>query len=279
MVNAGRQFTLGGLMPTTYVSGSGGFLGKHIAGQLKQSGYKVIPIKHAEIKDYKYKPFDYFIFASGYGNHYHQTNPYDTLQANVNDLHSALERTRNIDYRAFVYLSTSAINLPTTTTYTASKRMGEILIDYYAQTKNCLSIRPASIYGEGEADFRFIPTITHQLKNNIPMRVSPGNHDWTYVDDFVDGLRLIMAFLPIRPELAHSPNPIEIGTGLQTSNYEVVATLENVLGIKGNTIPVGKLRNYDTDNWKTNISFLRSLGWKPKYSLPAGLKKTAEYYD
>ena len=71
----------------------------------------------------------------------------------------------------------------------------------------------------------------------------------------------------------------DIGTGIQTTNSEIVKLVEKVVGKKANTKIVQVLRSFDTNSWVADNSLLKSIGWKQKHSLKEGLQKTIEYYE
>ena len=51
-------------------------------------------------------------------------------------------------------------------------------------------VRPSVIYGKGQDNEMFIPSLIQSLKNNKTFYMSSGEQyrDFLYIDDFVDGL-------------------------------------------------------------------------------------------
>jgi nucleoside-diphosphate-sugar epimerase len=258
-------------MINSIVFGSGGFLGKHLVKRLKKEGHQVWEIHRNE--DYDIKEVDYIFYLSSYGNHYIQTDKYETIKANILNYYELLNHTKSINYKQLIHFSTSSVNLPVQTTYSESKYIAELLGSIYADkyNKNIISIRPYSVYGEGEANFRFIPKLIHSLKYNLSFSLSDGWHDWIYIEDFIDALMTIV-------DLSKPEQSIEIGTGIQSSNSMVVSLLERISGKKIKIID-GENRIYDTNNWVADPSYLNLIGWKPKYTLEDGLTKVWEYYQ
>ena len=72
---------------------------------------------------------------------------------------------------------------------------------------------------------------------------------------------------------------INVGTGEQFSNSEVVEIFEEVLGnpIKNKFYQQEKLRTYDTDKWSSDPSYLKSFYSKPLVSFRDGVTKYVQY--
>jgi nucleoside-diphosphate-sugar epimerase len=169
-----------------------------------------------------------------------------------------LVSSANINYDTFYNFSSSSVTLQAETFYSATKKGAEHICDAFRMKydKNIVNIRPYSVYGEGEAEFRFIPTVIRNLLNDTPMVVDEdATHDWIYIQDFIDALL---------------DGNTEIGTGVKTTNKEIVNTLEKISG-KKLKYTTSKLRSYDNEDWycKQGVKHM---------SLEEGLTKTFEYY-
>jgi nucleoside-diphosphate-sugar epimerase len=254
---------------TSYIFGSSGFIGRHLVKRLLKEEHKVIEIHHNQ--QYQIKKADYIFYLSSYGNHYYQTDKHEIIKANLVDYYDLLKKTKKVDYKNLIYFSSSSVNLPVQTLYSESKLIGELMGSVYAEkySKNISSIRPYSVYGEGEATFRFIPTVIQCLKNGLTLNLSNGWHDWIYIDDFIDALMEVLY-----SKITFADNPINIGTGITTSNQEVVELLKE---ISRKDLKISKdnknKRIYDTKNWKAEKHMEYWFDWKPKYSLKEGLTK------
>jgi len=256
-----------------YIFGASGFIGSHLVKKLTTLKHEVVIIHHG--KPYKVKDPDYILYLSSYGNHFNQQDKTKIVKANILDLYELLRETKDMPYKGFIHFSTSSVILPIQTLYSDTKFIAEILCRRYAKKyhKPITSIRPFSIYGEGEADFRFIPTVIHSLKKRGEMLVVNANHDWTYIDDFIEGVLKVMD--NITKVVGRS---VPIGTGKQYSNETVIKILENIAKKKLKKQEVNTLRPYDSFNWVADATLICSLGWKPNVSLQEGLKRTYGYY-
>ena len=99
-------------------------------------------------------------------------------------------------------------------------------------------------------------------------------HDFVFVDDVVDG---IVAALTGDDDL--SGRAINLGTGIETSNSELVQVVERVTGR-----PVALAQApfppspSDTHHWVADSSLAQAvLGWTPRTDLASGLDATARH--
>ena len=205
------------------------------------------------------------------------------IEANILNLFQLLEFTKDVSYKVFINFSTSSVTLPIQTVYSATKHSGEYICEAFCQKyrKPIVSVRPYSVYGPGEADFRFIPTIINKgLNGDKPKVILEPRHDWIYVEDLINAVLLIVKNIGIlRDQL------IPIGTGISWSNQEIVDIIDEIFKQYDDNykeifydVLLKDLREYDTQEWVANISILKSLGWSQKYSLREGLIECFKYY-
>ncbi len=248
------------------ISGMNGFIGTALSNYLQERGETVIALERELItecyllkKEFaKHKP-DCIVHLAAYGNHSFQTNEWLTVDANINTGLNMLQASLNIDYKKFYNVSSSSVTLPHQTLYSATKLSMEKIAEVFAAKYNkpIVNVRPYSVYGPGEASFRFIPMVIAHLLTGDEMTVDENAvHDWIYIDDFIKAM------------LA---GETEIGTGIKTSNKEIVQILEDISGKKLNYKP-GKFREYDNDSWVA----AKGVGHISRYE---GLEKTFNYYS
>ncbi len=209
------------------ITGSTGFIGSRLKEILEEKGHEL----YCPSRSQYYDPFtkvEKLFHLAAYGNHYNQSNIKEMFSVNILLTEHLLAHT---DYNKFYNFSTSSVTLPVLTDYAMSKLWAECIASQYPNTVN---IRPYSIYGEGEAYRRFIPTVIKHLLNGTEMPLAEGSvHDWLYVDDFINSL--------LEGETI-------IGSGEKHTNLEVVRMLEDISG-KKLRYTKAKLRSYDNDNW------------------------------
>lgn len=242
-------------MEQAYVTGKGGFIGRKVVEYLKAKG--------AEIAQTMTRGCT-VVHLAAYGNHHFQTETDKIIQANITDLKSLIDEALFLGIEKFYNISTSSVTLPVQTLYSASKLLGEGLINDL-KDKRFVNVRPYSIYGEGEAAHRFIPTVIRHLKSGETMQLDPqAMHDWLHVDDFVKEL--------FTGHYDFWGGVKSIGSGEQVSNMGIVEILEEISGKKLN-YTLAMLRNYDTLKWVCP-DYSRS-----RKSLRVGLKQTYDYYN
>jgi nucleoside-diphosphate-sugar epimerase len=275
------------------ISGASGFIGSSLYFKLLELGHepKAIPrdilYNYFSLKEFfELEKPDYIIHLAAWGNHSTQTDFDKIISSNIDLTINLLQASKDIDYKGFINIGSSSEYgtkkgemsesdfLETDTYYGASKVATTYLTRAFSkqEDKPIVTIRPFSVYGELEAKHRFIPTvIISALEDKTFDLAEKPMHDWIYIDDFLNGLLLVAENINnLKGQV------VNIGTGKQYSNLEVVKLIEKIHGeIKYNTNE--KLRSYDSGCWVADNNKLKSLGWKQKYSLDQGLKKTYEY--
>lgn len=239
------------------VTGSTGFIGRALCARLEKNGHTVVPVpKWLLLVDnlkalFSSERVDRVIHLAAYGNHYHQTDAGKTIKANIE---AAMNVFKCAEGRLVDNFSTSSVTLTGKTLYSITKKCGEEIASLFP---NVRTIRPYSVYGEGEAQHRLIPTVISTMINGTVMQLDEyATHDWIHIADFLD------AFLN-----GHT----EIGTGEKYTNIEIVKKLEEISG-KKLKYESASLRSYDTSNWVCPNGV-------PHMSIEEGLLKCWKYYS
>lgn len=275
------------------ITGGHGFIAKALILRLTSLGY----MYHLIERDDYYKPNfketleavnpSLIIHCGAYGNHSSQTDDQETFEANVVKTYLLLDATKDIPYEAFINIGSSSeygkkkwpmredmVPEPLTM-YAGTKAAGTMLARAFAKKykKNIVTVRPFSIYGPGEAEHRFIPTVIKSLIKGEELLLDPlPYHDWTYIEDFLDGVLTVIDNAQIL-----AGNAVNIGSGMQYRNQEVVSMLELITGLKTKILKTD-IKRIDSSNWVADNKTLRLCGWKPKTKLLDGLRKTYEEY-
>jgi nucleoside-diphosphate-sugar epimerase len=198
-------------------------------------------------------------------------------------LWNLLSVTKNIDYKIFINCSTSSVygdkdhfmrennSLDGKDFYSITKQIGELLVRAFVNKydRPIVNIRPFSVYGPGEADYRFIPTVIRCIKKNEPMKLAPGMHDWIYVEDLIDAIFAVQEGINDVKGLA-----VNIGTGTQYDNYDVVKHLAMLAKVDMNKLKIEHIKSLRSkDSWVADNSLLHRLGWVQQTSFIDGLTK------
>jgi len=244
------------------------------------------PIELKQFFD-KEKP-DLIVHLASYGNMNYQKDPEQIVLSNLIGSFNMMKASLDVNYQAFVQVGSSseygkkakAMNerdlLLPETFYGASKAGATHLAYAFAKQydKPIVTVRPFSVYGAGEADFRFIPlVIKHMLEAKTFQCHFEANHDWIYIDDFIEGL--LLAAEKVR---AIPTRVINIGTGRMHSNKEICEMLKRISGIQYLANPFPGERPNDSEVWMSDNSLISSLGFYPKHMLKEGLEKTFNWY-
>ncbi|MBI5379525.1 MAG: NAD-dependent epimerase/dehydratase family protein [Nitrospirae bacterium] len=159
-----------------------------------------------------------------------------------------------------------------------SKAAATLLCQQYARENKrpVVILRPFSVYGPWEAPTRFIPSAIRAALSGQPLRLTPPGyrHDFVYVEDVVEAC-LRAASEDLRPG-----EVMNIGSGQQWSNEDVVELVQSVTGQRIATrIGEYPARPFDTSHWVADIGKAkRLLGWEPRHPLRSGLEKTVAWF-
>jgi nucleoside-diphosphate-sugar epimerase len=155
----------------------------------------------------------------------------------------------------------------------ATKAAGSLLLTAAATERGLRSavLRAFQVYGPGDQPGRLVPTVLRAAATGDPLPLTgPGlRRDWVFVDDVVDAC-VLAALADDLP----GGTVLNIGTGVQTANEELVATAERVTGRR---IDVRQGahggRGWDAASWVCDPSRAAGLGWRPATTLEQGLAR------
>lgn len=252
--------------------------------------------------------------AAQAGVRYSLENPRSYLESNVTGTFNVMEAARRLKVSHLLMASTSSVyganeDMPFVETekadlqltiYAATKKANESMGHAYAHLHDLPTtmFRFFTVYGPwGRPDlalFRFVDAIL----DNRPIDIY--NHgdmyrDFTYVDDLVRGIRLLMDAIPHRPAAREEIAPgdslspvapyriVNIGNSEKVSLLEFVDAIEECLGKKA-------VRNYmgmqpgDVPATWANAELLKALtGYAPQTDIRDGIARFVawfrEYYD
>ena len=266
----------------------------------------------------KYKPSIVVNLAAQAGVRYSITNPDAYVESNLIGFYNILEACRHsYDNGAsgvehLVYASSSSVygsnkKVPYSTDdkvdnpvslYAATKKSNELLAHAYSKLYNIPStgLRFFTVYGPaGRPDMAYFG-FTNKLMNNETIEIFKyGNckRDFTYIDDIVEGVKLVMQKAPERKNgedgLPLPPYAVyNIGNSNPENLLDFVTILQEEL-IRAEVLP----KDYDFEAHKKLVPMQpgdvpvtyadttpleRDFGFKPNTSLRDGLRKFAEWY-
>jgi nucleoside-diphosphate-sugar epimerase len=268
------------------VTGGNGFVGKHLVASLKKDGHTVIKVPREVFNDPRHlepfiigvSPIDMIFHLAAYGNHHHQQDAAEMVQVNYAGTFNLLTATKNIPYKAFINVSTSSVLIPHETVYSATKAGAERLVRAFVAefAKPVMTLRPYSLYGEGEGAHRFIPKVFDSFMRETELTLSPEPvHDWVHVSDFVQAMRDCAEILSdtTLPPLQTPLQEREVGTARGTSNQQVVDLIQKLTKKRTSINKHKTLRAYDNKEWVADVP------WRKKMiQIGEGLKRYYEWY-
>jgi nucleoside-diphosphate-sugar epimerase len=154
----------------------------------------------------------------------------------------------------------------------ATKAAGSLLLAAAADERGLRSavLRAFQVYGPRDHPGRFVPTVLRAAREGgeLPLTSAGQRRDWVHVDDVVEA-----CLRAARADDLPAGQVLNIGTGVQTANEELVALAEQVTGRPIRTrVGAHPGRSWDTASWVADITRARELlGWEPQVDLREGL--------
>ncbi|MCC6509363.1 MAG: GDP-L-fucose synthase, partial [Pirellulaceae bacterium] len=164
--------------------------------------------------------------------------------------------------------------------YALAKIAGLKLCEYYRREYGVLfhSAMPTNLYGPGD---NYHPEHSHvlpaMLRRFHEARIAGADsvtiwgsgtprREFLYVDDLADALVHLL-------KIENPPDWINVGSGVDLSILELAQLVAQTVGYTGR-IELDTTKPDGTPRKLTDISLLRSTGWKPSVSLEDGLART-----
>ncbi len=162
----------------------------------------------------------------------------------------------------------------------ATKATGSLLTVAAADRRGLRSavVRAFQVYGPHDHPGRLVPSALDAARRGSPLPLTaPGRRrDWVYVDDVVEACVRVARADHLAPGQV-----LNVGTGRQVANEELVAEVERVTGrrvaIDAHAHPG---RSWDASSWVCDPTLARTLlGWEAKVDLADGLARCWEVVD
>lgn len=276
------------------VTGAGGFIGRHLVATLHHEGAVVIPLTRHDADLTDRTAVQRAVRAAAPDAVVHlaaarraATSEERVATATVNALSGlwlveALPEGCRVVVRVGSSTEYAASPAPMDETvplrprgwFGATKAAGSLLMTAAAEQRGVRSavLRPFQVYGPGDEPTRFVPAVLEAARSGRELPITaPGlRRDWVWVGDVVRACLLAT----VRDDLP-TGTVLNIGTGTQTSNEELVAVAERVSGRRIATRPGAHPgRGWDTTDWVCDPSAARvQLDWKSEVDLAEGLAR------
>lgn len=232
------------------------------------------------------------------GVRYSISNPHEYAQSNLLGTLNVLEACRKHSVSHLIYASSSSVygantKLPFSvedktdspvSLYAATKKATELMCHSYSHLYRipATGLRFFTVYGPwGRPDmayFKFARSILEGREIDI---YNYGNmrRDFTYIDDIIDGVELILSSDYKDPVTAVPHRVFNLGHNKPESLLEMVEIIERLIGrtAKKNFLP---MQPGDVHETYADIQPLQDeYGFSPKISLETGLQRFVEWYE
>jgi nucleoside-diphosphate-sugar epimerase len=261
------------------ITGTTGFLGRSLADHFKSNhevvewtrgGYTLRGAIHTHTPD---------VIIHCAGEIYNADNMYSTNIGLVNEILESIKEycptTRLIqigssaEYGPVDRATSERDLINPVDVYQATKGAASLLCQGYARQfgLKTLVARIYSGYGVNERPHRLFPKLYRAFFNGEAMTLRDGVHDFIYIDDFVRGIELVLDKDWPAGEI------VNFGSGVQTTNLEVLEAWERVTGRKGAVAyEPGLSKAYESLIWQCNTEHARTYGFETQYTLEEGIK-------
>ena len=212
------------------------------------------------------------------------------LHNNVVGTLNLIEAANSVGYRRLIHFSSSSEygisghafresdHLRPVSFHGASKGAATIMCQYFARRykKPIVILRLFRTYGYWDSPTSLVPTVIMAALRNRPLKLTvPGySRDYVFVEDV-----LRACVLAAGTDFANG-QLINIGSGVQIANEEIVYMVEQATGAKIN-VSIGAYppRPWDALNYVAdNREALNILGWRPTNDIKTGIEKTVVWF-
>jgi len=277
-------------MKKILITGSDGFLGKHLRQNLPEYEVKTFDIADGDIVTHKFSDMGIhhaFHLAAMTSAPQSWDNPFEYYQVNMLGTVNILEYCRKTG-TSMTYVNTYPYGMPKynpideqhpcapNTVYNHSKHLAEDICRFYAENYgvSVTVLRLFNLYGGGQSSSFLIPHIVKQALFNTQIDVMDldPKRDYVYIDDVVEALRLTIG--------KSGFSVYNVGSGESKSVKEVCDCVVDIIGTQKTIVSADNKRKNEVTNIQADISKIQSeLGWNPATNFIDGLRKTIHHYQ
>jgi nucleoside-diphosphate-sugar epimerase len=289
------------------ITGSTGFVGKHLVSRLILNGHDVLEITRSLTKSLElfgnntskllvndpnfeksiseFKPEVVIHLASYLTSSDKWQDVEKLVNTNILFMSKILNSVSKVGLKLFVNTGTFAeyyngddVFQPAYF-YASTKTASRAFVDYYAFTYKFkqATVVPYTIYGGKDTQKKIIDIIFDSTQNSSPIDLSPGEQvlDFIHIDDVTDFYLLLVNNTSKLPNKSN----FKLGTGVGHTIKQLANLIEKFTNKKANVNWGGKkYRNSDVMYAVANLKNINRLfNWEPKLCLKEGIKKY--FYD
>lgn len=292
------------------VTGSTGFVGRHLSKKLTSLGANVFGVARSAVgvKSLKtdildFKKVNNFIKNKKIKICFHlaakslveagQSDPYNTFKTNIDGTLNMIEISRVNNLEKIIIASTAHVygdnKVPFLESYTpkpsrpyeTSKTCIDLIAQSYADTFSLPVLIPrfVNIYGPGDLNYsRLIPKVIKSILSgqNPKMWGGGAKRQYLYIDDAVNAY---IRLAKLDGKLIDRNRIFNFGAGVPISVKDLI---EKIIKLSGGHFAIEKLTEGRFDEiasqYVSSDKARRILGWNPRYTLDKGLTKTIAWY-
>jgi NAD dependent epimerase/dehydratase len=224
---------------------------------------------------------------------YSYVHPREAIETNIMGTLNVLMAARENGIEKVIHTSTSEVYgtaqyvpidekhpLQGQSPYSASKTGADMIAESFYRSFDVpvATIRPFNTYGPRQSARAVIPTIISQALTGEQVRLGSlhPTRDYTYVDDVVE------AFIKVAESPKSIGKVINIGSNFEMSIGDIAKKILSIMGKDNMAIVTDKRRIRPEKSeverlWCDNSRAKTLLGWAPKTSFDAGLRKTVKW--
>ena len=289
-------------MKTYLITGATGYLGSCIVKKLVKKNVKVFclvrnksnyqclkKLKNDQkivIFNYQKKSLNFFFKKNKIDGIIHCATNYGLDNSMINEFintnlifpHLVLKYA--IKYNVKFFINTDTILNKNVSKYALSKNQFSDWLEFYSSHIRCVNVRLQHFYGPEDNEKRFISNIIKKiLKKEKKIDLTKGNQfrDFVYIDDVVTAYLKIISYAS---KVKNKYLKFDIASGKKYKIKNIVQIISKLLKNNSTVLNFGVLPNRPNETIKINTDLRnnKKIGWKTKYSLLAGLKKTIKFY-
>ena len=286
------------------ITGSTGFVGKHLVEELFKEGHTILEITRnktksselfgdmtskIEVNDISFNnkiiEFDpnVVIHLASYLTSSDKWDDVEKLiESNILFLSNLLNTVSKLNLDLFINTGTFAEyfkgddDFNPAYFYAATKTASRSILNYYANAYKFKqsTVVPYTIYGGNDSSKKIIDLIFESTETEKKLELSPGEQvlDFIHIDDVVSFYQHLIKY---KKKIPNKTN-FKLGTGIGHNLQQVSSIIESVTNKKTNINWGGKeYRQSDVMYAVANLHEIKDkLTWKAKISLTEGIKKT-----
>jgi len=270
-----------------------------LAQSVKHENYRFIRMEienKQQLSDlFQNEHFNYVIhLAAQAGVRYSIQNPDAYIQSNIVGFANILECCRHNPVKKLLYASSSSVygnsvDTPFSTDqrvdnpislYAATKKSNELMAYTYSHLYNIetIGLRFFTVYGPwGRPDMAMF-LFTDAILNDKPINVFNNgdlSRDFTYVDDIVQGILLIVAAEEAKSEKYQLFN---IGNSRPIQLLQFIQEIENEVGKEAEKVMLPMQAGDVNQTWANVDGLKERYGYNPRFTVREGVKNFVNWY-